>query len=204
MILFLSNNKFLILFQDYILPYYTPLLIVLSGIGILTIENKLQKLGYSLKEKIGSLMITNISKKLKKKKKVFNIRNLMITTLIFSTIFIQLQQKEIAEDWFNYEFNDKQIDCFLFIKNELPQESKIMISERLWALNYFVYDMGIAEFNLNNITSFEDLEEVINLNNANYILINRNHNNEILSEMMMTTYPYKEIYRNEDYILYEI
>ena len=204
MILFLPNNNFLRLFQDAIWSYYTPLLIILGGIGILTIEKNLKKLGIFLKGKIDSSEMTNSEKKIKRIKKMFRLKNLMIISLIFSAIFIQLKQKEIAKDWIYYEFNDQQIECFLYIRNELPQGSKIMISERLWALGYFVYDMETANLNLNNITSFEDLEIIIISNNFNYILLNRIHDDEVISEIMIATDPYEEKYRNEGYILFRV
>ncbi len=195
--LYLNRFHFYGSYLDRIFFAYCPIIIVLCGFGIKHLEFMVKKIIIFFQRK--EIKITFLENK-KRLRNYIKLENFFIILLLVSITSIQLRQREIVDDWARYRFDENEINMFLYLRNHIPSESTILKTKGM-IINYFLYEMEIITFSINETTTLDDLEYILTENNVDYIIFNKSVLNDQFENFPKDNY--YTIYQNSIYIVYE-
>ncbi len=195
--LYLNRFHFFGIYLDRIFFAYCPIIIVLCGFGIKYLEFILKKIIIFFQRK--EIKISFLENK-KRLRNFIKLENIFMILLLVSITSIQLRQREIIDDWARYRFDENEINMFLYLRNVIPSESTILKTKGM-IINYFLYEMEIITFSINETTTLDDLEYILTDNNIDYIIFNKSVLNDQFENFPKDNY--YTIYQNSIYIVYE-
>ena len=197
---FLYSNRLHIYrsFIDRIFFTFCPIIIVLCGFGIKYLELILKKIVIFVQQKEKKVSFKLNSNKINK---IIRMENIFIFLLIVGITSVQLSQRQLIYEWSRYEFDENEINVNLYLRNNIPSESTILIIEKMM-IHYFLYEMEIIKFPINETTTLDDLEDfMIENNNIDYFIFNKLILNDQFENFPKDSY--STIYENSIYIVYE-
>ena len=127
--------------------------------------------------------------------------NIFIFLLIVGITSVQLSQRELIDGWSRYQFDENEIDVNLYLRNNIPSESTILIIEEMM-IHYFLYEIEIIKFSINETTTLDDLKYfLIENNNIDFFIFNKPVLNDQFENFPKDNY--NIIYQNTIYVVFE-
>ena len=200
---FLSSFDFFKNFQDRILLIYCPIIIILCGFGINSLERIFKKLITFLNQKF--ITKKKILGDNKINKNLFKLENIFKILLIISLISIHLAQYELIDEFASYHYNDDAIDSYLFLRKKAPENSTILTPEFSFnIISWILYDMEIIISPFNTDTSFNEFNNYIIKNEVNYLLLDKSVINIDILLNIFNSINYHFLMENSNYYIFEV
>jgi len=203
-IIYLNQTFFFYRFQDRIFAVYCPFLVLFSSFGIYKLEQLFRQLSKFLKKKYWMKYKLVINKNIVLK--YFKIDYFIFFLFLSSMVYLNLSQRELIEEFGNYNFEDSEIEALLFIRTEAPSNSVIFSTyfRNKGHVRWLLYDMEIIFSNFTNEIKFKEFNEIIKKYSVDFVLLRKEYLN---SHFLMVIHSYSEymlIYENSNFFIYEI
>jgi len=130
--------------------------------------------------------------------KILRIENLLLITLIISSFTTFIMHRNIS---YGYIFSEFQVKTIFFIKENIPEDSKIMVAELPLYDLLKSYDLYFWNFENDNIT---EIENYVSEEKIEYLLLDLTIMNSTLAERINNETDFDIIYENNHNILFEI